>query len=330
MSLFDRILTQPIFNLLAFVYNYIGDFGVAIIIVTVLIRLLLWPLVKKQLYQSRAMREIQPELKKIKAKANGNTMLESTMMMELYREKNIKPFSSMLVMIIQIPIMIAIFRVIQIFSGAAYNAANGTSPADFIYPFLAHLGRIPELLAGQHLSLLGIDLTKTVASYWPALMIAVLASAFQYYQSKQLMPDSGDRKRLRDILKDAANGQEVDQSDMMMATSRRMILVTPIMTFMIALALPGAVVLYYAVTSLVAILQQRYILNQSEDEMANLAGKKSILRRRSAAARKTNKVDLGKQAQEAVIVRKKDLSTTAKSASSSSGGKTIVRRIKAK
>ena len=109
MSLFDRILTQPIFNLLAFIYNFIGDFGLAIIIVTIIVRLCLWPLVKKQLYQTKVMRDIQPELKKIRAKANGNKMLESTMMMELYREKNIKPFSSLLVMIIQIPIMIAIF-----------------------------------------------------------------------------------------------------------------------------------------------------------------------------------------------------------------------------
>ena len=55
MSLFDRILTQPIFNLLAFIYNFIGDFGVAIIIVTVIVRLCLWPLVKKQLYQTSAL-----------------------------------------------------------------------------------------------------------------------------------------------------------------------------------------------------------------------------------------------------------------------------------
>ena len=63
MSLFDRILTQPIFNLLAFIYNFIGDFGIAIIIVTILVRICLWPLVKKQLHQTRVMREIQPKLK---------------------------------------------------------------------------------------------------------------------------------------------------------------------------------------------------------------------------------------------------------------------------
>ena len=324
MSLFDRVLTQPIFNLLAFIYNFVADFGLAIIIVVVIVRLLLWPLVKKQLYQTKVMRDIQPELKRIKAKANGNRMLESTMMMELYREKNVKPFSSMLVMIIQLPIMIAIFRVVQIFSGAAYNAANGTNPADFIYPFLADFGRIPELLSGQHLALFGIiDLAKVTASYWPGLIIAALACFFQYYQSRQVMPDSGSHKKLRDMFKDAANGVEVDQADMMAATSRNMMLFMPIMTFMICLAFPGAVVLYYAVSSLVAIVQQKYILSRSEEEMEKIASKRLFKRRKST--KQTAK--RAEQAKEAVIVRKKDMAATQ---SSSSGGPTVVRRIKAK
>ena len=323
MSLFDRILTQPIFNLLAFIYNFIGDFGLAIIIVTIIVRLCLWPLVKKQLYQTKVMREIQPELKRIKTKANGNKMLESTMMMELYREKNVKPFSSLLVMIIQLPIMIAIFRVVQIFSGSAYNAANGTNPADFIYPFLADMGRIPDLLAGQHLALFGvIDLSRTAASYFPALIIAALAAFFQYFQSRQVMPDTGEHKKLRDMFKEAANGKEIDQADMMAATNRNMMIFMPIMTFMIELAFPGAVVLYYATSSLFAIVQQRYVLSRSEAEMEKIASSRLFRRKNSKRTKREH------DAQEAIIVRKKDL--PAKDDDKVTGGKTVVRRIKAK
>ena len=169
MNIFDQLLTQPIFNLLALIYNFVGDFGISIIILTVMIRFLLWPLVKKQLHQTKLMRNIQPELKKIKKKAKGNRMLESQMMMELYRERGIKPFSSILVLIIQLPIFFAIFRVVQIFAGSQYNAVNHTSPADVIYPFLDGFGRIPELLAGGSTHLFGIiDLTKTAGSYAPA------------------------------------------------------------------------------------------------------------------------------------------------------------------
>lgn len=320
MSLFDRILTQPIFNLLAFIYNFIGDFGLAIIIVTIIVRLCLWPLVKRQLHQTRVMREIQPELKKIKVKANGDKMLESTMMMELYREKNVKPFSSMLVLLIQIPIMVAIFRVVQIFSGAAYNATNGTNPADFIYPFLENVGKIPELLAGQHLTLFSVvDLSRTVAGYWPAIALALLAALFQYLQSRQVMPNNGEHKKLRQLFKEAADGKEVDQADMMAATNRNMMLFMPIMTFMIELAFPGAVVLYYATSSLVAIAQQQYILSRSEEEMEKIASRSLLNRRKSKRE---------KQAKEAVIVHKKDLPRETNP--SASGGKTVVRRIKAK
>ena len=80
MNIFDQLLTQPIFNLLALIYNFVGDFGISIIILTVLVRFLLWPLVKKQLHQTKLMRNIKPELKKIKKKANGNRMMESQMM----------------------------------------------------------------------------------------------------------------------------------------------------------------------------------------------------------------------------------------------------------
>lgn len=321
MSLFDRILTQPILNLLAFIYNFIGDFGLSIVIVTILIRFLLWPLVEKQLHQSKAMREIQPELKRIKKKANGNRMLESTMMMELYREKNIKPFSSMLVMLIQLPILIAFYRVIQILAGGAYNATNGTNAAEFIYPFLEHFGRIPELIGGQHLMLFGvIDMAKTAGAYWPSMIIAVLAGLLQFYQSKQIMPDTGDSKKLRDMFKDASKGKEVDQSDMMAATSRNMIYFMPIMTVMIALALPGAVVLYYATTSLIAIIQQHFILSKSSEEMDTLTDSKSESKAKTDAREKN--------AHEAVVVRKKVKPNKTKTEASS--GKTVVRRIKAK
>lgn len=315
MNLFDRLLTQPIFNLLAFIYNFIGDFGVSIIIVTILIRLLMWPLVKKQLHQTKMMRQIQPELKKIKQKANGNRMLESTMLMELYREKNIKPFSSMLVLFIQIPIMIAIYRGIRIASGGNFNHLNGINPADYLYPFMGGFHKASEMMSGNRLMLLGVvDLTKVVAGYLPGLMIAILATVFQFYQTKQIMPSAGEHKKLKDLFKQASKGQEVDQSDMVSAMNRNMLYFTPIMTLMVMLALPGAVVLYYATTSLVAIGQQQRVLSRSEEELEKMASSHNAKRSR--------------QAQEAVIIRKK--ATGGKEKSKAGGGKTVVRRIKAK
>ena len=69
MSLFDTLIVQPIFNLLVAIYGVIpgGDFGISLIIFTIIVRFLMWPLVKKQLHQTKVMRQIQPELKRQQA-----------------------------------------------------------------------------------------------------------------------------------------------------------------------------------------------------------------------------------------------------------------------
>src|SRR3546814_9595492 len=94
--MFDTLIVQPIFNVLVVIYALIPghNFGLAIIIFTIFARLAMWPLVKKQLHQSKAMRALQPELTKIKKAAKGNKKQESMMMMELYRERGINPLRS--------------------------------------------------------------------------------------------------------------------------------------------------------------------------------------------------------------------------------------------
>lgn len=311
MSLFDTILTQPILNLLAFIYNYIGDFGVAIIILTIIVRIIIWPLVKKQLQQAKLMREIQPALQDIKKKAAGNRMVEATMMMALYKEKGIKPFSSIVVLLIQLPIMIAIFRVIQIFSG-------GGNPSNFIYGHLANFGNIPNLLsAGHQLTFFGMDLAKSALVYWPALILVFITAILQYIQIKQMMPVNKKTKKVRDLLKQAAGGEEIDQADMMAATSRNMTKFMPAMMLVIAAPLPAAVVLYYSATSVIAIIQQYRVLNKPIITTV----KKSNTKTAKVSQRELN-------AQPAVIIKKSSKSTAKKSDSNS--GKTVVRRIKAK
>ena len=94
MNLFDVIIVQPILNLLMAIYSIVpgGDFGISIIIFTVIIRFLLWPLVKKQLHQTKAMRKMQPELKKIQAKYKNDKQAQGLAMMELHKKHNISPF----------------------------------------------------------------------------------------------------------------------------------------------------------------------------------------------------------------------------------------------
>lgn len=280
MSIFEQLIVQPIFNLLALIYGLLpgSDFGVAIIIFTVIIRLAMWPLIKKQLHQTKIQRAIQPELKKIKAKAKGNKQLEGQLMLELYREKGIKPMASFGIILLQLPIFIALYQVIQIIT------SHSDKIAQYTYGFVAQLGPIQEIIANPthtfNESLLGIvNLSKTAISdgqiYWPLMILALLAAALQYYQSKQITPQPTEHKRLRDVMAASAQGKEVDQSEVSAIMSQRMLIIFPLITFMVMIYLPGAISLYYFVSSVVAVIQQHIILNQDVIEMETLASSKS-------------------------------------------------------
>ena len=114
MNIFEVVVVQPIFNMLIGLYSLIpgGDFGIALIIFTILIRFALLPLVKRQLHQVTAMRKLQPQLAIIKKNAKGNKQLESMQMMDLYKKNGVNPFRSIGILLIQLPIFIALYQVI--------------------------------------------------------------------------------------------------------------------------------------------------------------------------------------------------------------------------
>ncbi|MDD5459971.1 MAG: membrane protein insertase YidC, partial [Phycisphaerae bacterium] len=140
--MFDTLIVKPIFNALMLIYSLIpgGDFGIAIIIFTILIRMLLYPLVKKQLHQTKQMRKLQPELKKIKERAAGNKQLEATEMMELYKRYGVSPFRSIGILFIQLPIFIGLYQVIQIVT------LHRDRVAAFMYDGLESIGPIKTII----------------------------------------------------------------------------------------------------------------------------------------------------------------------------------------
>lgn len=276
MSLFDTLIVQPIFNLLALIYGLLpgSDFGISLILFTIIVRLLMWPLVRKQLHQTKLIRALQPQLKKIKAQAKGNRQVEAQLMMELYRERGVKPFSSIGLLFLQLPIFIALYRVIQIITSERDKIANYT------YAWVEQLKPIADIIESQthqfdesllHL----INLTKAGLSnegiYIPAILIAALAAGLQYVQSRQITPRPETNKKLRDIFKDSAAGKDVDQSEMSAIMSNRMIIMFPFLTFIVGVYLPGALVLYFATSSAVAVIQQYFLLKEDVEEMEVVA-----------------------------------------------------------
>ena len=277
MSPFDLIVVQPIFNALMVIYGLIpgGDFGIAVIIFTIIIRMLMWPLVKKQLHQVKAMRKLQPELVRIKKKAKGNKQLEGMMMMELYKKHNVNPFRTVLILLVQLPIFIGLYHVIQIFTLHRDELAKFTYGFFEQWPPVAHL---IQYLDSFNQNLFGvIDLTQHAISSsgvsWFLVFLAVASGALQYISSKQTMPQqaSSDKKGLRQLMAEAADGKQADQSEINAVVMQKMTKFLPVFMTVIMLTLPGAIALYYAVSTAVAVLQQHILLQRDEEEMEEIA-----------------------------------------------------------
>src|SRR5579883_2421219 len=109
--MFTTFIAQPIFNLLVLIYAVLPghNLGLAIIVFTIIIRLLLWPLLQRQLHQTKLIRKLQPELKRIKRESKGDKQKESTMVMALYKEYGVNPFGAIGIVILQLPILIALY-----------------------------------------------------------------------------------------------------------------------------------------------------------------------------------------------------------------------------
>lgn len=269
--MFTTLIVQPIFNLLVFIYAVIPghNFGLAIILFTIVIRLLMWPLIKKQLHQVKLMRKVQPELKRIKKAAAGDKRKESTMMLELYKERGINPFAQIGVLLLQVPILFGLYI------GLQKVVKDPEAIISFAYPFLQDFSWLKELgsnIQQFDITLFGVvDLTRAALSsngiYWPALLIVTASAVAQYYQSKQLAPDDKDARGLRTILRDAKRGKQADQSEVNAAMSRNMRFLLPAMIFIFTINLASALSLYWLVSGIVAFIQQSIVLKEDTNEM---------------------------------------------------------------
>jgi YidC/Oxa1 family membrane protein insertase len=277
--LFTVLIAQPVFNLLVLIYAILPghNFGVAIIIFTIIVRLLLWPLVKKQLHQTKLMRGLQPEIKRIKKEAKGDRQKESMMTMELYKERGINPFGSIGVMLVQLPILIALY------SGLHKVISNPHDLISFAYPALQDLSWMKELAHNIHLfdaSLFGVvDLSRAATSkeglYFPALVLVLGSAIVQYYQTKQLLPNDKDARSLKTILSEAGTGKSADQSEVNAAVGRSTRYILPVMIFFFTVNLASALSLYWFVGGLIAFVQQSIVLKEDTEEMEELADKSS-------------------------------------------------------
>ncbi|MFH0930216.1 MAG: YidC/Oxa1 family membrane protein insertase [Candidatus Moraniibacteriota bacterium] len=228
-QLFHSIIYQPIYNALIFLYNIVPghDLGVAIILLTIIIRVILYPLAKKQIESQKKMQEIQPEIKKLQEKYKGDKEKQGKELMKFYKEKKVHPASGCLPLVVQIIFIIALYQ--------ALVAGINFSECKDLYSFVACPATIKTGFLGM------LDLAK------PSIALAVLTAAAQFVQTKMMM---GTVK--------SAPG--VGKGDFAQTMNKQMLYLGPILTLFIGARFPAGLPLYWLVMTLFMIGQQYWVM----------------------------------------------------------------------
>jgi len=229
--MFHTLFVQPIFNLLIFIYNLlpIKDLGIASIILVVLIRIILFPFFKKSFFAQRKIAEISPQIKEIQQKYKKDLKKQAEEIQKLYKKHKINPFSSFLLLLIQIPILIALYKVFL--SGFSEEILQKD-----LYSFV----KKPEEI---HTFFLGF-LNLSQKNYLFALFVALV----QFLQSKLTSKNTFKEK-------DFASEKEKKIFEITQKVQKQMIFIMPIFTFFILSTLPSIIALYWVTTTLFSLLE---------------------------------------------------------------------------
>src|SRR3989338_4037013 len=221
--LYNEALFRPLLNLLIGITNVLPGHSVgwAIIFVTIIVRLILLP---SFLHQAKAMQKNQEKMKKIQSQLDDAKKKHKEETMRIYREAGVNPASGCLPLIVQLPVLLALYRVF--FTGLTPDTYH------FLYSFVAH----PVALS---FTFLGINLST------PSLLLGVIAGIFQFIQMKYLSPAP-----------QAQPGGNEETAAMMASMQKNMMYIFPAMTVFISFRLPAALALYWSVSTLFGIVQQ--------------------------------------------------------------------------
>jgi len=248
-----NLFLAPFINALFAVYYVIGNFGLAIILVTILIRLVLLPLVMPSLNSAQKIRELQPKLNKLKDKFGNDKQGLAKAQMDLYKEEGVNPLSGCLPQIIQIVVLLLFFyafNMVSLFS-------EGKVPLEKINSNLIQSFRIDQNFKFD-MSFFGSDLVQTPAKIFSQGMysdlilplILLIGSGFlQYLSAKLMMP----APKVSESIADATKDKEDDMMAMMRTQSTYFM---PLMTIFIGWNFSLGLVLYWFITSGFMVVQQ--------------------------------------------------------------------------
>jgi YidC/Oxa1 family membrane protein insertase len=238
-ALWNSLFYQPIYNILIFIINNItfGDVGFAIIIVTIIVKLALSPLTKKSIKSQILMKRMEPELKQIK-KDFPNKEEQAKKTFELYKKYDTNPFSGCLVIIIQLPVIFALYYVF--YKPFAINPS-------LIYSYI-------QIPASIHTNFLGL-----VEMASKSVFLGIFAGITQFIQGYLSTPVKAKVEIVNGVEDSTPKTFQEQLSDSMQLNVRYIL---PVFIAFIAWKISAAVALYWIVSNIFTIVQEWYIRRQ--------------------------------------------------------------------
>jgi len=240
IEIFQTILYRPLFNALVIFYQLIPghDFGVAVILLTILTNLIIYPFRAQSFRSQKVLTNLQPKIQELQAQYKDDKERQTKELISLYRKEKINPLGGLLPLLIQLPILIALYQVFW----------KGLRPESItnLYSFVSQPGVINPIFLGL------INLGQA------SLILAVLAGVTQFFQSKTIISQTLPQNKF-----EAGQAKKPDQmSQFSNIFQKEMLYFFPVFTVFILWKLPAAIALYWITTSLFSLVQQYFIFKK--------------------------------------------------------------------
>lgn len=256
-TLWNQILIWPILNLLIAFYKLFeflhipGPLGFAIILLTIAIRLLLYPFMQAQLKSAKKMADLKPHLDAINTKHKDDKKKIQQAQMDLYKEHGINPAAGCLPLLVQMPVLIALYNVF-------YQVLNNGNLNEIVSA-INHVVYVPMLkLTALDITFFGANLGVKPSQYathgWWLLSVPLITAGLQWYQSKLMMPSTNSNLKIQTVKLEEK--KEEKKEDTAAEMQKQMAMITPIMFGFFALQFPLGLALYWNVFGLFGIMQQ--------------------------------------------------------------------------
>ncbi len=225
-QIWDLIALQPVMNMLIVLTHYLfSNFGLAIIALTIVVNILMYPLTKKQLHATQAMQSLQPKLSELQKKYGKDRQRLAQEQMRLYKESGVNPAGCLMPMLIQLPIWIALYQ--SIIRVLAWTPEDFLGLSRYLYSWQVVYSSLP-LADG----FLWFNLAV------PDAVLAVLVTVTMWIQQKMVTPPSTDPKQ--------------------QSMSRMMLWTMPLMFGLLALSFPSGLALFWVTSGVIRILMQYF------------------------------------------------------------------------